>query len=108
MIDPIEALRDVSVQHKLRFVADAVVDRLDRIVSGAAWSEPIAVWLKDRFPFGLKGSLDQSLGCSIRQGRDTQRALLIRAGFGDPNPSGGPRPSWQMQGLRKSQPLRWR
>src|SRR5207247_2457385 len=40
--------------------------------------------------------------------RNPQRPLLIRPGFGDPNPAGGLSPPRSVQGPRELQPLRWR
>src|SRR5262249_26866387 len=76
-------------EHVLGLAADRDPNGLGRIVAGLSWSEPVAVWLELGLPLGFEGELDQGLGGPVAHRWDAERSLLGRAGFGDPNPTGG-------------------
>ena len=81
VVDAIEALHEVRVQHVLGLLQGRAEDGLDRIVSGSARSEPVAVGLELRFPFRFQGQFDQCLHAPIFHGRNAHSTL-----HHDPNP----------------------
>ena len=54
VIDLVETVFDVSLQHILRGVLDAEENGSDRIMGGTPRPEPIGVGFKLGFPFGLQ------------------------------------------------------
>ncbi len=90
LINSIETFFDVCVQDILVLFGDGIENRLNRIVTGATWSEAIAVGFKARFPFGFKRQLDQRLAGSVGHGGNAQWPLFARlACFGYPDPAHG-------------------
>ncbi len=89
MVDAVEALRNIGIEHVLGALLDAIEDRRDRIMGGASWTEPVDVRLKVSLPFGFEGKGEQLLRCAVAECRNAQRPVLVGASFGYPDPSQG-------------------
>jgi hypothetical protein len=97
VIDAVEALGDVSIEHILGALLDALEDGHDRIMTGPAGSEPEAVGLEPGFPLGFQCELDQRLPCSVGQGGNAEGPLFVGSGLGNPDPTDGLWPGIQME-----------
>src|SRR4051794_13150245 len=102
MAKSVETLGDVSVEDVLWLLVDAVEDRLDRIMAGSSWAEPVAVWREVRFPLGLQCQFRQCLLRPIRHGGDAERAFLLLSGLWYPHPADRLRAPCQRQGVDQS------
>jgi hypothetical protein len=89
VVDTVEALGDVGIQHILGFKPNATEDGFDRIVAGPSRAKPVTVWLETSLPLGFHGEFDESLYRSVTDSRDTQSALLLCSGLGNPDPAQG-------------------
>jgi hypothetical protein len=70
VVDTVETLGDIRVEHIFSFQTDAAKDCFDRIVCGASRAEPIAVRLEFSLPFRFQGEFDQTLSGAIAECRD--------------------------------------
>src|SRR5450755_1406663 len=68
----IETSLYISIEYKFCFGLDLVKDSRYCILAGAPWSEAIAVFLENRFPFRFDCHLYYCLLTSFKHGRDTQ------------------------------------
>src|SRR5262249_51714521 len=74
MINPVEAFFDVGIQNVFGFMADDREHGCDRIVTGPARSEAVAVGGKACFPFGFEHTVGQRLAGAVVDGGDTEGA----------------------------------
>jgi hypothetical protein len=105
VVDTVEALGDVGIQHILGFKPNATEDGFDRIVAGPSRAKPVTVWFETSLPLRFHRQLDESLCRSVTHSRNTQSALLLRTGLGNPNPSQGLCWPRQAQVLGEVEPL---
>ena len=83
VIDALEALFDISLEHVLWGVLDAEKDGSDSIMGGASWPEPVGVGFKLGFPFRFQRQRDQGLPGSIPHGGNAKWTLFQLAGLRD-------------------------
>ena len=101
MVDAVETFGNIGVQHEFRLAVQAVPNSYNRIMGGTSWSKPIAVRLELSFPRGFQCEQQQCLGGAVVHRRNTEGSLLIRTGFGNPDPSGGLRFTGQPDGAHQ-------
>ena len=106
MIDPVEAFFDVGIQNVFGFMADDRENGCDRIVTGPARSEAVAVGGKACFSFGFEHTVGQRLEGAVVYGGDTQRPHVVGPRFWYPYPTHRCGFVTQGQGLSQRQPLR--
>ena len=106
MINPVEAFFDVGIQNVFGFMADDRENGCDRIVTGPARSEAVAVGGKACFSFGFEHTVGQRLEGAVVYGGDTQRPHVVGPRFWYPYPTHRCGFVTQGQGLSQRQPLR--
>src|SRR5713101_5018615 len=108
VINTVEAFGSIGIQNPCGLLVDADIDGSNRIPGRASRSQSVTVWCKARFPLWLKRHFDQSLEGSVKNGRDTERPLLVRCRFGYPDPSDGLCRVVESPGVDQGQSLGWR
>ena len=83
VIDPVEALFQVSLEPILRGVLQAEKDGSDGLMGGAPRSEPVRMGFELGFPLRFQRQRDQGLPGAIRHGGNAQWTLFRSSGLRD-------------------------
>ena len=105
VINTVEAFCYISIEDPFGLLIDADIGGSNRIPGRASRSKSIAIRFKTSFPLRFERYVDQCLECSVEDGRDASRPLLVRCRFGYPDPSDGLRLLVQSQGVDQGQSL---
>lgn len=88
MIDVVEAIGNVGVEHIFGLFANDIENGCNRIMNRPTWAKTIAIRFKPCLPFGFQSQFCQALMGAIQHGWDSKWPLLSFSWFGYPDPSG--------------------
>ena len=107
-IDAVEALRDVNLQRLWWPTPDRVAEGFAGIPAGASWAKARGLRRQLGLPGGFQGLAHERLPRPFLWGRDTSRAFVRPAAFGDPRASPRRGLASEPEGVSKGQALGWR
>ena len=107
LVDPIETLRDISIQGVRGLLLNRDEDRPDGVVDGSSGSESIAVGFAPCFPCRCKDEFAEGVECPIVERGNRQRAFVVCARLRNPHPSGGSAGRQRAERSRQGTPLGW-
>lgn len=108
VVDAINACGEVRLQHPCGVLVALAIERSPRLPGAPSRTKATAGGCTRRFPCRFQGVLDDARGGPVRDRRDAQRALLVRAGCGKVDPPDGRRCPVAQQGGSPVKSVRWR